>query len=169
MGHSSTAVNNNFDAAYLLKINVNGIQQWNRDFASLLGTPFSSYANYVSLTSDGGYILTGNNNLAYLVKTDSLGHISTTGIVSENATENNLSVLIYPNPLCSKTTLQTNKILKDATLTMYNFHGQQVKQITNISGQTIILNRDNLSSGLYFIRLTQDNKVIKSDKLVITD
>lgn len=76
---------------------------------------------------------------------------------------------LYPNPFTTETVLQTEIILKGATLNMYNLFGQQVKQIKNISGQTIALRRDNLPSGLYFIRLTQDNKVIATDKLIITD
>ncbi|GIV29810.1 MAG: hypothetical protein KatS3mg028_1342 [Bacteroidia bacterium] len=80
-----------------------------------------------------------------------------------------INITVYPNPFSTQTTLQTNKNLKDATLTVYNVYGQQVKQIKNISGQTITLFRDNLPSGLYFVRLTQDNKIITADKLVITD
>lgn len=78
-------------------------------------------------------------------------------------------VNISPNPFSSLTTLYTDKILKDAILIIYNAYGQQVKQIKNISGQTITLGRDNLPSGLYFIRLIQENKTFISDKLVITD
>ena len=85
-----------------------------------------------------------------------------------NQTQPNLFSL-YPNPFSTETTLQTDQFLKDAILTVYNSFGQQVKQIKNISGQTIIFQRDNLPSGLYFVRLTEDNKVIKVDKLVITD
>jgi hypothetical protein len=47
-------------------------------------------------------------------------------------------------------------------------YGQTVKQIKNISGETITLYRDNLPIGLYFIQLTQDNKTY-TDKLVIAD
>ena len=47
--------------------------------------------------------------------------------------------------------------------------GQQVKQVNNINGQTITLQRDNLSNGFYFIRLTQGNKTIATEKLVVVD
>ena len=93
---------------------------------------------------------------------------TTTGISLINQSSK-ISISLYPNPFSSTTTLQTDNFLKDATLIFYNTFGQQVKQIKNISGQTVALFRDNLPSGLYFIRLTQDNKVIASDKLVITD
>jgi hypothetical protein len=91
---------------------------------------------------------------------------STTGI-DENNTEKD--VFIFPNPFSSATTLQTDNVFKDATLIVYNLQGQQVKQIKNISGKTITLHRDYLPMGLYFIHLTQDNKTIITDKLIITD
>ncbi|MBK7957147.1 MAG: T9SS type A sorting domain-containing protein [Bacteroidetes bacterium] len=65
--------------------------------------------------------------------------------------------------------MQTENIFTNATLTINNHLGQTVKQIENISGQSITLFRDNLQSGLYFIHLTQDNKTIATDKLVIAD
>jgi hypothetical protein len=76
---------------------------------------------------------------------------------------------VYPNPFFSATTFKTDKILKDATLTIYNIHGKQVLSIKNISGQTIELQRDNLPGGVYLVRLMQENKVIATEKLVITD
>jgi len=51
---------------------------------------------------------------------------STTGI-DENNTEKD--VFIFPNPFSSTTTVQTDNVFKDATLIVYNLHGQQVKQI----------------------------------------
>lgn len=78
-------------------------------------------------------------------------------------------ILLSPNPFSFSTTFKTNGNFKNAILTVYNSFGQQVKQIKNISGQEIKLQRDNLPSGLYFIRLTQDNEVITADKLIITD
>ena len=54
-------------------------------------------------------------------------------------------------------------------MTVYNSYGQQIKQIENVSGQTITFHRDNLSSGIYFLRLTQDNETIQTEVIVITD
>ena len=81
----------------------------------------------------------------------------------------NLGLTISPNPFSLRTTLRTADLLKNATLALYNSFGQIVKQIENLSGQTITLQRDDLPSGLYFLRLTQDNKVITTEKLVISD
>ena len=76
---------------------------------------------------------------------------------------------IFPNPLISSTTLETSYDLKNASLTLYNTYGQALKQVNNISGQTISLSRDNLSSGLYLIRLTEENKIIAEEQLLIID
>jgi len=88
--------------------------------------------------------------------------------------------IISPNPFSTHTTLQTNNLLKNATLTVHNCFGQQVKQLKNINGQTVVLSRDNLPSGLYFLRITPspsgsppnlggDKEGVATEKLVITD
>jgi hypothetical protein len=86
---------------------------------------------------------------------------------NENSNKNIFS--IFPNPFISSTTIQTIGSLKNATLIIYNSYGQTLKQVKNISGQTVSLSRDKLPSGLYFIRLTEENKIIAVEKLIITD
>ncbi|MBI2279725.1 MAG: T9SS type A sorting domain-containing protein [Bacteroidetes bacterium] len=77
--------------------------------------------------------------------------------------------LIFPNPFSFRVTLWIDKVLKDATLILYNSFGQQVRQVNNVSGQTVTLHRDNLPSGLYYIQLKQGNQTIATHKLIITD
>jgi hypothetical protein len=91
----------------------------------------------------------------------------TTLDINENTTRNGFSV--FPNPFVSSTTIQTFVNLKNATLTVCNSYGQTVKQVNNISGQIVSLSRANLPGGLYFIRLTEGNKIIAAEKLIITD
>jgi hypothetical protein len=76
---------------------------------------------------------------------------------------------VFPNPFSTQTTIQTDNLLHNETLTVYNCFGQKVREITNISGNTSTLYRDNLPNGFYFIQLTQDNKQIETKKLIITD
>jgi hypothetical protein len=75
---------------------------------------------------------------------------------------------IFPNPFSSEAILHTDKPLKNATLTIENCFGQTVRQIKNISGQNLTLSRDSFPSGLYFIRLTEGDKIY-TDRLIITD
>lgn len=79
------------------------------------------------------------------------------------------SIIISPNPFSTQTTLQTENSFRNATLTVYNSFGQKVKEERNISGNEIIFSRNNLPSGLYFIRLTENDKFFATEKLIITD
>jgi len=90
-----------------------------------------------------------------------------TNINENNSIKNTIN--IFPNPFSAQTTLETAIPLTNATLTVDNYFGQTVAQIKHISGQTVTFSRDNLASGLYFVRLTEENKTIAVDKLVITD
>ncbi|MBI3502270.1 MAG: T9SS type A sorting domain-containing protein [Bacteroidetes bacterium] len=92
---------------------------------------------------------------------------SSTTFISE-IPDNNYFISVFPNPFSTQTVLQTDNLLHNATLTVDNCFGQTVVQIKNISGQTVVFSRDNLASGLYFVRLTENNKIF-TDKLIITD
>jgi len=76
---------------------------------------------------------------------------------------------VFPNPFISSATLQTVDNLKNATLTICNAYGQTVKQVKNIMGLTVPLSRDTLQSGIYFIRLEEENKIIAIKKIIIID
>lgn len=75
---------------------------------------------------------------------------------------------IAPNPFSGETTFTTTQNLKDATLTIYNSYGHIVKQMKNVSGQTVTLHCNYLPNGVYFSQLAQDNIVIATNKLVLT-
>jgi len=87
--------------------------------------------------------------------------------IEEN--ENRAEITVVPNPFSFQTILRTNKVLNHSTLLVYNAFGQKVKQLENISGQTIPIFRENLPEGIYFILLTENNKTLTKGKLLITD
>ena len=87
--------------------------------------------------------------------------------IDENSNNNFFSIV--PNPLISFTTIRTIRNLQNATLIILNSYGQTLKQLKNISGNTFSLSRGNLASGLYFIRLTEENNSIAVKKLIIAD
>ncbi len=91
--------------------------------------------------------------------------INTVGI--ENIQSHNEEINIYPNPFSEQTTLRSQKIMHNATLVVVNVLGQTVVQIKNISGVSVTINRVNLSNGLYFLRLMEENKIIGRGKIVV--
>ncbi len=93
-------------------------------------------------------------------------------LLSVNVSEINnqpINVTIVPNPFYVETILQTDKSLSKATLAIYNSLGQKVKQLENMNGQTNILRRENLVSGLYYYQILVDNNILKTDKFLILD
>ena len=79
------------------------------------------------------------------------------------------SVTISPNPFSSEAVLESDYNLKNVTITIENCFGQTVKQIKNINGHSVVLTREDLSNGIYFVRLLQSNTVIATRKIIITD
>ncbi|MDI1317025.1 T9SS type A sorting domain-containing protein [Flavobacterium sp.] len=79
------------------------------------------------------------------------------------------TITIFPNPFSSATTLQTNVTLVSATLTVYSIYGETVVRRNAINGQSVVLSRENLASGVYFVRITEGNKIIATSKLVIAN
>ena len=150
---------------YIVKTNNNGNSGCSESNpATITTTPTTTVTNPVTQVSSGGIV--GNS-----VTQTGNGGITTTLCITVGVGEiQQLNpVSIFPNPFFTQTTLQSDKIFKDATLTTYNLYGQAIKQIKNISGRTATLFRDNLPCGLYLIRITQDNTIIATDKLMITD
>ena len=101
-----------------------------------------------------------------LVDGISVYYYNTVGI-DKNETTN--SYTIFPNPFSAQTILNTSKYFTNADLLIYNSCGQQVKQIKNISGQAITIDRGCLPQGLYFLKLMQNNEIYLNQKLLLTD
>lgn len=78
-------------------------------------------------------------------------------------------VKIFPNPFSFKTSIHTEINFNDATLTVYNRFGQEVQRMTNLSGQQITFFQEDLPSGLYLLRLSENNELIASEKFIISD
>ena len=81
----------------------------------------------------------------------------------------NYNISIFPNPFSIETNLQTDDKFENTSYTIYNTSGQVVKNVKNISGSNVKFRRGNLPSGIFIIRVAQNNKTIMTDKLIITD
>jgi len=100
------------------------------------------------------------------ILTVSAGWQYCTGI-EDQSTEKMVS--INPNPFSLQTTLKANFFLNNTVITIYDSFGHQVIQKDKISGQEVIISRNDLPSGLYFLLITEKNNLISSKKLLIVD
>ena len=87
--------------------------------------------------------------------------------MNENSIHKHLS--IFPNPSNPSSDIEIMGNLQDASLIIYNSFGQMIKQVNNISVQSVSLSRGNLSSGVYFVELIEKNKKSSTEKLIIID
>lgn len=88
--------------------------------------------------------------------------------INELSTENTQAITAYPNPFSNETILRSGKGFKNATISIYNVLGQEVKHIENISGTSVTIPRDGLTGGIYHLRLN-DGNTSATQKLVISD
>jgi hypothetical protein len=75
---------------------------------------------------------------------------------------------VFPNPFNISTTIRLNKAVENAELSIYNLQGQLVRTRSQITGDQISIERENLSSGLYFFELKQGKESV-TGKIVIID
>jgi hypothetical protein len=139
--------------------------------------------NFTSISTIGGagnstqtlnyttmhYNPTSGKSYYRLKQTDYDGKISySEQIALTFKTSENVISSIYPNPFSNTTTVSTSRNLKDATLMVYSSFNI-VKRIEHIYGQSVTLPRDNLSAGIYWIRIIENGKVLGTKKVAIID
>lgn len=83
-----------------------------------------------------------------------------------NETSTN-SLSIFPNPFSQQLTIESKEELKEANITIYNSTGTKVKEIRNVFGQSITLQRDNLPSGIYYLVITENGKTVGANKVIV--
>lgn len=76
---------------------------------------------------------------------------------------------VYPNPFSTYTIVRTEHAMQNPTLTVLDGFGQIVKQVQHISGQTFVLTRDELTSGIYILQLTEGGVLRMTQKIVIVE
>lgn len=69
-------------------------------------------------------------------------------------------VVVYPNPFSSSTNIEINYSMQNALLIVYNVFGKIVNQLNNLNGKIIQVDRNNLSTGVYFFKLIENGKVL---------
>jgi hypothetical protein len=94
-------------------------------------------------------------------------YCNSTGLSIYNEKNNGISV--FPNPFSSQTEIQSDFFLHNASLTIFNYFGESVLEFQNICGQTFTFNRAYLANGIYFIRVTDENKTLAIEKLILSN
>jgi len=75
-------------------------------------------------------------------------------------------VHVFPNPFINETTIQLSNHAVNATVRLYSINGVMLSKQT-FSGDSITLKRGELSSGVYFYSITEDNQITSSGRIVV--
>lgn len=78
-------------------------------------------------------------------------------------------LVAYPNPFRESVTLRITEELKAAELSVVDVSGREVRHLSAVSQGETKIERGELPAGLYFISITEKNKVIEVSKLLIID
>ena len=141
-------VGGNFTAAG--GISANNIATWDGNSWAAIGAGMNGqiggiYSFGGSLYAVGSFTTAGTtpaNRIAKLV----------TATDVTNLISGRVSINIFPNPFSTHTTFTLSKEVKNTLLKIYDLSGKAVK-IINFSGKQITLERENLSSGIYFYQI----------------
>jgi hypothetical protein len=118
-------------------------------------------ANNISLLSIGNELLTVKNS-EYEKKVNIIIRDIETINISENQFENEIS--IYPNPASDYLILNLNGINANS-VEIYNYLSKRVLNTTISSdNQQVFIN--NLSSGVYFLKVCKDKEIVAHKKFV---
>lgn len=120
--------------------------------------------------SSVGFGLTSDDEMMVLVM---MYVTDTAGVVFDNTTSiedsyNPLSaVKVFPNPMNDQTTFSLPEGIGEVHFSLYNSLGQIVRRIGNIQDLSIVVERRNLSSGMYLYRIEDEQGRLISGKLMI--
>jgi hypothetical protein len=124
--------------------------------------PDSYYYTWMSLTDGKRWMYRKENN----------GSISTVWCTDATTSVNEINqstiVKLYPNPVTNSSVLEINSIQpnQNKKVTLYNLSGQEVRSFES-NQDKITIEKENLSNGLYYYKIYQNDKFLCSGKFSV--
>jgi hypothetical protein len=86
--------------------------------------------------------------------------------VGINEKKNDLSLSVFPNPFNTEATLVLSASVQSGNIRIFDILGKQVRNFS-FSGNEIILKKEDLENGIYFIQVTSEEKLVISERIII--
>ena len=128
-------------------------------------------ARSIALAHDGGYIMCGITSPSaqvYVVKTDTAGLIVGINEVTPTTTS---TVNVYPNPFNNYTTVDLSELLESnpsITVSVIDLTGKILYETTTTEHLFKLYNQ-NYPKGMYLLMIKNNNQIITTKKLVVSD
>jgi len=140
---------------FILKTDALGQIEWSENFNNE-----NQKMAAIKNTTDGGFILAGQDNGDMLLK--KIG-----GTTSVKNVFSNSNVEIFPNPMSEQTIFKFNDFdFKTKHLQIYDSKGILVFE-EMISNNSYIFYTKNLANGIYFYQIKNEKKVVDTGKIII--
>jgi hypothetical protein len=123
------------------------------------GTVFNS-----SVTGMGNHIVNYTYTSANGCSSSKSGTVTVNNCTGLSEDEAMNLIQIYPNPNNGECTISVSRMLTDGEAEIYNFIGQMLFKVP--LKKSISLNLSEFSNGIYFVKLKESGKVIRTEKLI---
>ena len=85
------------------------------------------------------------------------------GLANNNNTE------VFPNPIKNVTEILFNKTFKNITVEVFDLLGKSVEEFEYYNCSKINFNRNNLNNGIYFLKISFENKSYEIKKIIVSE
>ena len=137
---------------------------------------FGQYAGSSSNTLTISSLTNSNNNqpfrciinLGDCSDTSAIAILTTTdvGIDAISGTTSDLNFEVYPNPFTEQTKVVFEQVQNQTEINILDARGQLVKRL-NFSGKHLVIDREDVANGIYFIHVNDDGQNRLTKKLVL--
>jgi hypothetical protein len=79
-----------------------------------------------------------------------------------------IQVTIAPNPFTTSTSINFSEALKNVNINVTDMLGKEIINL-NFSGKQLQLEKGNMKKGIYFLKITTENRLIGSTKLIVNE
>ena len=148
----------------------NGLLDASFDTDGLVNTNFGGddQGRATIMQSDGKILVAGSShdgtqNRVAIVRYNNPS-VSTATATKQNSLN---SLQIIPNPFKNSCFITVKEELKNASLSIYNNQGSICFTQNKLNGKSIILERNNLAAGVYFVKIINEDQNVLIQKLVI--
>jgi len=130
----------------------------------LPSSPPFAYGDFISGRNYPDAVWTATNDgIRFTPQVDVCSPLSVDEIISDQNV-----FKLYPIPFTQTATLEfENSKNENCSLTIYNLLGEEVRSINDITADKVIIERQNLSTGLYFFRLATGSRTKAKGKFII--
>ena len=156
-----------FNYNFLYRTDSNGDSLWFKEYETMFNSSFRD----VKQTPDKGFLAVGgiqgkpfHPSDIFVVKTDSMGNVSSTLGIKKYQLHHELH--IFPNPATNLLTIALTMEETDSYISIHDASGRKIFEETSIHQNNITIDVSDFAKGIYFISVIEGEKVYRN-KLIV--